>query len=570
MKNVNANTANNILPLMANAYSKKFGIEVKMQGSVAYTNGKSITIPRLDMSNRTVVRLGIGYLAHEASHILFTDFNALKGDVSYDRFTLVNILEDSRVEKLMAKEGIGIYENFELLNNYSASAMKKFLSDLTSVNNNIEPLKIIYSYIQQRVLSVNNQYVNTDSYANEMGAYIQNHFGEQFYNTLNTLCDKIVNCNSTTDCIDLANEICDLLQKQNYPTPKNNNSEVSSQKATKSDNQEDDNHFEDHENNATFKNNVTLDIEGTPSYVKGINALYNSAKQGSESVTPIKNIKDIIEESSNSVNTTTREDFGAFKTERSEVGNANILNDVANCYGKRNRLAQVVRNYIETYSQSDFFGNKINPLKAQRYMCGETEYFKKKVIATGFSTNIQILIDVSSSMLSSDGTMETRAETANKVGLNLALALDNIDGVHTSVFHFPGVKSEVSLTKAYNEKTKSVVGRFDQKPRGSTPLAQALWCAEQNFVKDNENTRKIVFVLTDGMPDSISNAKEIMDKMENENIEIYAISIRSEIALKLFKKAVLVEEKGLLEDQVFKLFLDLFKVNQRKIDRMVA
>ena len=104
MKNVNANTANNILPLMANAYSKKFGIEVKMQGSVAYTNGKSITIPRLDMSNRTVVRLGIGYLAHEASHILFTDFNALKGDVSYDRFTLVNILEDSRVEKLMAKE----------------------------------------------------------------------------------------------------------------------------------------------------------------------------------------------------------------------------------------------------------------------------------------------------------------------------------------------------------------------------------------------------------------------------------------------------------------------------------
>lgn len=72
------------------------------------------------------------------------------------------------------------------------------------------------------------------------------------------------------------------------------------------------------------------------------------------------------------------------------------------------------------------------------------------------------------------------------------------------------------------------------------------------------------------MPDSISNAKEIMDKMENENIEIYAISIRSEIALKLFKKAVLVEEKGLLEDQVFKLFLDLFKVNQRKIDRMVA
>ena len=51
MKNVNANTANNILPLMANAYSKKFGIEVKMQGSIAYTNGKSITVTYLEIKD---------------------------------------------------------------------------------------------------------------------------------------------------------------------------------------------------------------------------------------------------------------------------------------------------------------------------------------------------------------------------------------------------------------------------------------------------------------------------------------------------------------------------------------
>ena len=39
------------LPIMVINYSMFFGIFVKMQGSVAYTNGKEITIPRLDIND---------------------------------------------------------------------------------------------------------------------------------------------------------------------------------------------------------------------------------------------------------------------------------------------------------------------------------------------------------------------------------------------------------------------------------------------------------------------------------------------------------------------------------------
>ena len=121
------------LPIMVNNYSKLFGIIVKMQGSVAYTNGKEITIPRLDINDPVKSRLAYGYLAHEAAHIRYTNFKLLNEDDlanDYLAFTLFNILEDSRIEALIAKEYIGVYENLYLLNNYYQKEWDKFCNIL--------------------------------------------------------------------------------------------------------------------------------------------------------------------------------------------------------------------------------------------------------------------------------------------------------------------------------------------------------------------------------------------------------------------------------------------------------
>ena len=45
-------------------YAKLFGVKVKIAGSVAYTNGKLINIPRLDLDDPVAARLAYGYLAH--------------------------------------------------------------------------------------------------------------------------------------------------------------------------------------------------------------------------------------------------------------------------------------------------------------------------------------------------------------------------------------------------------------------------------------------------------------------------------------------------------------------------
>lgn len=67
------------MPIIVKNYARKFGVTVRMQGSLAYTNGKTITIPRLDITDPIKARLAYGYLAHESAHVRYTDFLFLKG-----------------------------------------------------------------------------------------------------------------------------------------------------------------------------------------------------------------------------------------------------------------------------------------------------------------------------------------------------------------------------------------------------------------------------------------------------------------------------------------------------------
>ena len=137
----------NALPIMVNNYSKLFGVSVRIQGTCAYTNGKVITIPRLDISDPTKARLAYGYLAHEASHVRYTDFALLeKTDLKNDffLFSLFNILEDSRIEALIAKEYIGVYENLSLLNDYYEKDWRTFCNTLSAQ----EPIKVLFCFIQ--------------------------------------------------------------------------------------------------------------------------------------------------------------------------------------------------------------------------------------------------------------------------------------------------------------------------------------------------------------------------------------------------------------------------------------
>ena len=79
-------------------------------------------------------------------------------------------------------------------------------------------------------------------------------------------------------------------------------------------------------------------------------------------------------------------------------------------------------------------------------------------------------------------------------------------------------------------------------------------------VKTLECNRNIVLVITAGMPDSVSNAQTCFSYAKENHIDIYGISIRSEIILKLFEKAQVIEGANELKEKAFSLVNSIFKV----------
>ena len=104
------------LPFMVRNYARQFGVTIEVKGAHAYSTHNSIVIPELDLRDPTLARLTYGFLAHEAGHLRYSNFeicSQLKNEVL---LRIVNSLEDGRIEYLMARNFVGVYENLELLN----------------------------------------------------------------------------------------------------------------------------------------------------------------------------------------------------------------------------------------------------------------------------------------------------------------------------------------------------------------------------------------------------------------------------------------------------------------------
>src|SRR5690554_6368776 len=88
------------LPIVAAAYGEQFGVKVVLSGSDAYTDGKTIVLPLLNSMSELKDVL-FGYLAHEAAHVRFSDFETFSKCRSPMEKSCTNIIEDIRIERLI-------------------------------------------------------------------------------------------------------------------------------------------------------------------------------------------------------------------------------------------------------------------------------------------------------------------------------------------------------------------------------------------------------------------------------------------------------------------------------------
>lgn len=189
---------------VARALSSRYGITVKMQGNVAKTNGKSITIPDLGSSlDEEKLILLRGYLDHEAGgHGRHTDFDALLGLEKPEVASLSNALEDIRVEALLSAEFTGCRNNLAALNDRLFGGPEAAQSPVNSLL--VNGFKRIAGQPLKTEMDI---------------ALARRCFGED-------IMERVADCRSTQDCIDLAQALVAELEskaeeerRQPAPTP---------------------------------------------------------------------------------------------------------------------------------------------------------------------------------------------------------------------------------------------------------------------------------------------------------------------------------------------------------------
>ncbi|WP_256360322.1 hypothetical protein [Methylomonas koyamae] len=95
-------TLERAFPIVAAAIGNRFGISISVGGTEAYTDGQSIQLPGYNGSEPQYQNYAWGYLAHEAAHIRFSDFQLDFGD-SVLRRRICGAIEDVRIEHELAK-----------------------------------------------------------------------------------------------------------------------------------------------------------------------------------------------------------------------------------------------------------------------------------------------------------------------------------------------------------------------------------------------------------------------------------------------------------------------------------
>lgn len=205
------------LSLLASIYANRYGVNIKIAGSTASCDGTTITIPNLDISTPALERILLGFVAHEAGHIRYSDYDVFKQTSNDSRIrTVMNILEDARIENLMAHNFTGVRDNLELVNR---SLYKTQLNNIDNVST-MPKLQIVYNYIMYTSQSIVNNYrdakMMSDLHYKELSCLINPQMLDRLRDYLYEYCPTFT---STFDVLAASKDIDVMFRSQNFFVP---------------------------------------------------------------------------------------------------------------------------------------------------------------------------------------------------------------------------------------------------------------------------------------------------------------------------------------------------------------
>lgn len=222
----------------------------------------------------------------------------------------------------------------------------------------------------------------------------------------------------------------------------------------------------------------------------------------------------------------------------------------------RSQLYGLVQASQRSGSRNRRSGKRLDTRSLYRVVAGDTRVFRTPTERQRPNTAVHILVDMSGSMgnkVSQAPGAKTRYEVARESALALALALEPIPGVNPAVTFFMGNQSQpVFSVVKHGENVLNQSGRFMLGPRGSTPMAEAVWYAAYELSKTREE-RKMMIVVTDGEPNRVAPCKAVIDLCDRSDIDMVGIGIETSAVSALFPTNIVIDDASDLQRTLFKL-----------------
>ncbi|MBK1620693.1 hypothetical protein CKO42_20115 [Lamprobacter modestohalophilus] len=204
------------MPIVAAALGRKFGVEVRVGGQEAFTDGRTIQVPALP-DNRALLPVAWGYLAHEAGHLRYTDFEVYQQAAAESdalQANLQNILEDVRIEQALAIPYPGTRDTLQ-------AVCAQLLADggLGAAAANEHPGRILSRYL---LLALRHQvlgYEGLAAAAKQAERVLRAVFPARTVHRLQGLLVEARHLASTAEAVELARRIRCLLEAERQADP---------------------------------------------------------------------------------------------------------------------------------------------------------------------------------------------------------------------------------------------------------------------------------------------------------------------------------------------------------------
>ncbi len=502
------------LPLLASVLARRYGVAVLVGGNRACTDGKTIHLPPLPIDcDDEWLALVRGFVDHESAHIRHTDFSALR-NARLDTITenLFNALEDWRVEKCLSAIFPGCRRNLDWL-------IRRFFTELPTQAGENSPACVVSRHVLLTVRSWDVPEVATALQASRMALTA---LARESAQQIEGILERVrTHCPNTTATIDYARQLAACIPREPtaMPTAESSNrkndpsSSASNREAMPSRNAE-------HADAATDNDSSTMTSSGSAQDTKanGADSVANLPPQLGEWMAHRLSAISRSHPSQETAVSVCRI-FPVAELWATEKNKA-----LQNSGALRIRLNGLLQAQAARRCRLGRRG-RLHSGSLYRSATGNPRLFLSEDMRPALNTAVHILLDCSGSM-SGEAIL-----LARQACFAVAVALDGIKGVNPAVTAFPagrGTNDVFSLLR-HGER---LTDRFAVHAAGDTPLGPALWWVLQTLHAQPE-TRKILLVLTDGIPNAFRPCEAAIDRATRLGVEVYGIGIRQEAIRRL-------------------------------------